>query len=92
MPSSFSNERWRAARFADASASMPEGSVSESSGFVYVVDGDVLIRQALVNLLDALGLGVEAFADAHLFLDAQRRDAAHLILDVGLPRSSEPSR
>jgi FixJ family two-component response regulator len=86
MTSSSSNESWSTARLATASPSMLEAGAGEAPGLVYVVDDDVLIREALVNLLESSGLSVEAFADAHLFLDAQRRDtAACLVLDVGLP-------
>jgi FixJ family two-component response regulator len=55
---------------------------------VFVVDDDASLRQALVSLLQSIGLRVEAFGSAADFLKkAQLRDAASacLILDVRLP-------
>jgi FixJ family two-component response regulator len=55
---------------------------------VFVVDDDASLRQALVSLLQSVGLRVEAFGSAADFLrKAQLRDAAAacLVLDVRLP-------
>ena len=55
---------------------------------VFVVDDDASLRQALVSLLQSVGLRVEAFGSAADFLKkAQLRDvaAACLVLDVRLP-------
>jgi FixJ family two-component response regulator len=55
---------------------------------VFVVDDDASLRQALVSLLQSVGLRVEAFGSAVDFLKrGQLRDvaAACLVLDVRLP-------
>ena len=55
---------------------------------VFVVDDDASLRQALVSLLQSVGLRVEAFGSATDFLKkGQLRDvaAACLVLDVRLP-------
>ena len=55
---------------------------------VFVVDDDASLRQALVSLLQSVGLRVEAFGSAADFLKkGQLRDAAAacLVLDVRLP-------
>ena len=55
---------------------------------VFVVDDDASLRQALVSLLQSVGLRVEAFGSAVDFLKkGQLRDAAAacLVLDVRLP-------
>jgi len=56
---------------------------------VYIVDGDVGIREALEELLTSTGMGVVTCASAHDYLRVLRPDLPScLILDVGLPDGS----
>jgi FixJ family two-component response regulator len=53
---------------------------------VFVVDDDSSVREALTDLIDSVGLLVEAFKSAREFLEYERPDApACLVLDVRLP-------
>jgi len=56
---------------------------------VFVVDGDVSIREALRNLIRSVGLNVEFFSSPLEFLQGRRPDAPScLVLDVRLPGKS----
>jgi FixJ family two-component response regulator len=58
----------------------------EMKQIVFVVDDDASMRQALGNLIQSVGLQVEAFASAQEFLAVKLPDApCCLILDVRLP-------
>jgi FixJ family two-component response regulator len=65
--------------------------MSEAECMVYIVDDDVQMRSALVNLCHSLGLPAQAFASAHEFLNASRPEVPScLVLDVRFP-GAEPS-
>src|SRR5262245_8860733 len=56
---------------------------------VFVVDDDALVRDAIEDLLESVGLEVRLFASAAEFLETRRPDApACLVLDVRLPEQS----
>jgi FixJ family two-component response regulator len=56
------------------------------NSFVFVVDDDSSMREALTDLVASVGLPVEAFKSAREFLEYKRPDApACLVLDVRLP-------
>jgi len=56
---------------------------------VFVVDDDALVREAIEDLLQSVGLDVELYASPGEFLQARRPDApACLVLDVRLPEQS----
>jgi len=56
---------------------------------VFVVDGDVSIRDALRSLIRSVGLNVEFFSSPLEFLQGRRPDAPScLVLDVRLPGKS----
>src|ERR1700730_8370182 len=56
---------------------------------VFVVDGDVSIRDALRSLIRSVGLNVEFFSSPIEFLQGKRPDAPScLVLDVRLPGKS----
>jgi len=56
---------------------------------VSIVDDDKAVREALGNLLESVGLQVEAFASAEEFVNSSNvNHRACLILDVQLPRMS----
>ena len=56
---------------------------------VTIVDDDKAVRDALGNLLESVGLQVEAFASAEEFVNSSNvNHRACLILDVQLPRMS----
>jgi len=58
---------------------------------VAVVDDSESVRESLPDLLEQVGLAVEAFASAEAFLASDAADAAScLILDVKLPGMSGP--
>jgi FixJ family two-component response regulator len=58
---------------------------------VAVVDDSESVRESLPDLLEQVGLAVEAFASAEAFLASGAADAAScLILDVKLPGMSGP--
>jgi FixJ family two-component response regulator len=65
--------------------------VIASPPLVSVVDDDESVREALPDLLRALGFAAEAFASAEEFLatDSVARTRC-LVLDVGMPRMSGP--
>jgi len=57
-----------------------------SENYVFVVEDDPSMRNALKNLLRSVGLDSQQFATAHYFLNADRPDVPScLILDVRLP-------
>jgi FixJ family two-component response regulator len=56
---------------------------------VFVVDDDVLVRDAIEDLLESVGLDVQLFASPAEFLKSRRPDAPGcLVLDVRLPEQS----
>ena len=56
---------------------------------VSIVDDDKAVRDALGNLLESVGLRVEAFASAEEFVNSNSaKNRSCLILDVQLPRMS----
>jgi len=56
---------------------------------VSIVDDDQVVRAALGNLLESVGLAVESFASAEEFMNSRRvKQRSCLILDVQLPRAS----
>jgi FixJ family two-component response regulator len=60
--------------------------MTEPRPTVYVVDDDASVRDAIGNLLESVGVYVEALGSTEQFLQAQRPDApCCLILDVMLP-------
>ena len=63
--------------------------MTELPPIVFVVDGDVSIRDALTNLIRSVGLNVEFFSSPLEFLQGRRPDAPScLVLDVRLPGKS----
>jgi FixJ family two-component response regulator len=65
--------------------------VPEPSGkpIVFVVDDDAMVREAIEDLLQSVGLDVQLFASPGEFLRARRPDAPGcLVLDVRLPEQS----
>lgn len=63
---------------------MPEAS--KDKPIVYLIDDDNSIRQAIGNLLDAVGIDVHSFASAEDFLgDVRPSVPSCLVLDVRLP-------
>ena len=60
--------------------------MSTTHSTVFVVDDDRSVREGLVDLINSVGLKVEAFSSAQDFLRHKRPDApACLVLDVRLP-------
>jgi FixJ family two-component response regulator len=58
---------------------------------VAVVDDSQSVRESLPDLLEQIGVAVEAFGSAEAFLESGAVDAARcLVLDVGLPGMSGP--
>lgn len=58
---------------------------------VAVVDDSDSVRESLPDLLEQMGVTVEAFCSAEAFLESGAVDAARcLVLDVGLPGMSGP--
>lgn len=56
---------------------------------VFVVDDDALVRDAIEDLLESVGLDVQLFASPAEFLKSRRPDAPGcLVLDVRLPEQS----
>lgn len=53
--------------------------------FVYVVDDDESMRNALRRLLRSAGLRADVFASAQEFLDRSRPGGGCLVLDVRMP-------
>ncbi len=63
--------------------------MTELPPIVFVVDGDVSIRDTLRNLIRSVGLNVEFFSSPLEFLQGRRPDAPScLVLDVRLPGKS----
>ena len=61
----------------------------ESEVIVYIVDDDPAIRHSVTQLLESVGLHVEAFGSASEFLDRYDPDrCACLVLDLRLPGMS----
>jgi FixJ family two-component response regulator len=60
--------------------------VSAEEPIVFVIDDDALVRKALANLLQSIGLKVEVFGSAPEMLHSKLPDVAGcLVLDVRLP-------
>jgi FixJ family two-component response regulator len=56
---------------------------------VFIVDDDRGVRQAILDLVESVGLRAEAFATAQEFLNRKRSaDPSCLVLDVRLPQMS----
>jgi RNA polymerase sigma factor (sigma-70 family) len=63
--------------------------MTELPPIVFVVDGDISIRDALRSLIRSVGLNVEFFSSPLEFLQGKRPDAPScLVLDVRLPGKS----
>jgi len=59
--------------------------MTDLAGVVYVIDDDTSMRESLKDLLQSVGLRVEAFASAQEFLRARRDELPScLVLDVRL--------
>ena len=60
--------------------------MTENLEWVYVVDDDLSVREALSSLIRSVGLRVETYPSAAAFLEAERPPGvACLILDVRMP-------
>jgi FixJ family two-component response regulator len=65
------------------------GGAPTDHPFVFIIDDDASVREALEDLLRSIGLGVESFASTQEFLQRQRHDAPGcVVLDVRLPGPS----
>jgi FixJ family two-component response regulator len=63
--------------------------MSESRSIIFIIDDDASVRDAISNLLDAVGLRTKSFASVEAFWKEPRPDVAScLILDVRLPGAS----
>jgi len=63
--------------------------VNSDSPFVFVVDDDHRVREALSSLISSVGLRVAVFGSAAEFLEYEKPDApACLVLDLQLPGST----
>lgn len=63
--------------------------MSESRSIIFIVDDDASVRDAISNLLEAVGLRTKSFASAEAFWEEPRPDVAScLVLDVRLPGAS----
>jgi len=63
--------------------------MSNTHSTVFVVDDDRSVREGLVDLINSVGMKVEAFSSAQEFLRHKRPDTpACLVLDVRLPGPS----
>lgn len=75
---------------------MTQGSLSGATAtspmeqpVVFVIDDDLSVREAVEDLLQSIGLRVQAFGSTQEFLDSKRPDAPGcLVLDVRLPGAS----
>jgi FixJ family two-component response regulator len=60
--------------------------MTEEAAIVFVVDDDESVRKAMESLIRSVGLRVETFASAQVFLESRRPDVPGcLVLDVRLP-------
>ncbi len=63
-----------------------KASMSPEESFIFVVDDDPRVREALSSLLESVGLRTAAFASAAAFLEFEKPDCPScLILDLELP-------
>jgi FixJ family two-component response regulator len=63
--------------------------MSDQTPFVFVIDDDASVRDAIADLLRSVGLGVASFGSTQEFLESKRPDAPGcIVLDVRLPGSS----
>jgi FixJ family two-component response regulator len=60
--------------------------MSDTDAIVFVIDDDRSLRESIKSLIRSVGMRVETFASARLFLASSRPDApACLVLDVRMP-------
>ena len=60
--------------------------MSDSAGFVYVVDDDASVREGVARLIRSAGVMTQTFASGEEFLaTAQPKNPSCLVLDVNLP-------
>jgi FixJ family two-component response regulator len=63
--------------------------MNSQTPFVYVVDDDQRVREALSSLISSAGFRVATFQSAAEFLESEKQDAAAcLVLDLQLPGTS----
>jgi FixJ family two-component response regulator len=63
--------------------------MSEEQPFVFVIDDDASVRDAIADLLRSVGIQVETFRSAQEFLHSKRPDTPGcIVLDVRLPGPS----
>jgi FixJ family two-component response regulator len=63
--------------------------MNSETPFVYVVDDDQRVREALSSLISSAGFRVATFQSAAEFLESEKKDAAAcLVLDLQLPGTS----
>jgi len=66
--------------------SLPEGMGEDIDGAVVIIDDDPSMRQALVNLLDSVGMAAHSFASPREFLSWPLPDRPLcLVLDIRMP-------
>jgi FixJ family two-component response regulator len=59
--------------------------MSETDGLIFIIDDDASLRESLRNLIQSVGLRVQAFTSAQEFLRSNRPDVPScLVLDVRL--------
>ena len=64
-------------------------TAKEGQPIVFVIDDDELVRDAVADLLQSVGLGAQVFGSAQEFLQTKLPDApACIVLDVRLPGAS----
>lgn len=67
----------------------PADLMSEPRPIIFIVDDDASVRDALCNLLEAVGLRTKSFASTEAFWKEPRPDVPScLVLDVRLPGAS----
>lgn len=65
--------------------------MSTPGAMVFVIDDDISVREALHSLIRSVGLAVQTFANAQLFLAHKRPPCPScLVLDVRMPGMSGP--
>jgi RNA polymerase sigma factor (sigma-70 family) len=63
--------------------------MTEEQPVAFVIDDDVMVRDAVADLLRSVGLGVQAFGSTQEFLQSKRPNAPGcIVLDVRLPGAS----
>src|ERR1043166_3598654 len=83
-------QRWTRSNLRDnASESQSRAGMSNTHPTVFVVDDDRSVREGIVDLINSVGMKVQAFSSAEEFLRHKRPDTpACLVLDVRLPGPS----